>query len=231
MAIVTARVDMSELESLAKRLSNGEVRRAVSRGLNDSIRQGRTVSRKGVGKRYNIPLNQITRSDRGKMLDIGWAKSNSLQARLYASVSESTVLSRFRGTSGGGVTLKRVKDKNKKYRTVMRRGGKNLSQPLTGKKKRLVAVKLLKGGVKKEIDQAFIAKTKSGHVGVFGRGRYTGRGAFNFSKKGGKMQELGAMTLFKAMSSRHVEKEIMDKARSAAPRRIKFWLQRYLGIE
>lgn len=206
-------------------MSQKEARNAIRRGLNDSIRQGRTASRKAIRDRYNIPLNQLTGTGKDRLTKIDWAKVNNLQTGLNANVRKSVKLAKFNGTSGGGGTIKRTKSG-----TVLRRGGKNLSQPLTGKKKRLVTVKLLKGGTKKTIDQAFVVKTKSGHIGVFGRGKYDGTGAFKFADKGGRMQELGSTTLYKAMSSRKVEREIVNKMKEALPRRTKFWLQRQLKL-
>ncbi len=192
MSTIIVHVDDKDLRLLLNRLDAGQADKAMARGLNDSIRQGRTVARKEVRARYNIPLSQLTRTGRASLISVSYAKVGNMEAMIYADVKRSVKLARFAGTSGGGVTLKRTK-----LGTQMRRGGKTLSQPLSGSKKRTVMVRVLKGGARKEIQGAFIAKTKSGHVGVFGRGKYDGSGAFKFAAKGGKMTELGAMTLFR----------------------------------
>lgn len=224
--IISATVDTSELDALMKRATPSQVTYAIRRGLNDSIRQGRTVSRKAARERYNIPLSRLT-SGRADFTRIKWARSNNLEAGLLANTSRSVNLADFQGSTGGGGRIV-----NTRAGRNLRRGRKNLGRPLTGRKAKPVKVRLLKGGTKKQIDGAFVAKMKSGHIGIFGRGWYRGTGSFIFAPKGqkGKFQELGAMTLYKALVNDKVEREIMAKMKSAMPRRTSFWIKRQLGL-
>lgn len=225
MAVIHTRVDTKELEELVSKMAAGRARKAIARGLNDAVRQGRTEARRAVTKRYNIPLKELARTGRASLMRANWASQRDLESQILADVEKSVKLARFSNTSGGGGTLKRTQ-----HGSFLRRGKKTLGKPLTGSKKSKVRVKLLKGGRKKVVEGAFIAKTKSGHIGVFGRGKYDGSGAFKFAKKGGKMTELGAMTLFKALSSKKVEDTIKNKASSALGRRTKYWLEKELGL-
>ena len=225
--MVSATIDTRQLNELLGKVTARQGAVAMSRGLNDAIKQGRTVSKRAVRERYNIPLNRIAGTSRGKMIDIKRAKSTDLNSELLADVTKTVHLIKFAGVSGQGVTLKRTKQGS-----FLRRKGKTVSNPVTKGKRPSVKVKIMKGGARKTIKGAFMAKTKSGHVGVFGRGTYDGTGDFKWAGKGerGKVQELGAMTLYKAMSSTKVQRKIMSTTEAALGRRTKYWLERALGL-
>jgi hypothetical protein len=238
MVSAHVKIDSSDLIALSKRLSNRQAAKAVARGLNDTIKQGRTVARKAITDRYNIPTREIMQS---ALVRISGARVGDLDARLFADAKRSIKLGKFRGTGGQGVTIQRKQDTttgNKKLVSFLKvKGQKNTfrDKPFGGKGRGSnqppVFVQVVKGQGAKLVQHGFIAKLRSGHVGVFGRSfnsyGYKG-GRFNHrDKRQAKwgqpdtpIAEMGTFTLHKAIANRYSERAIVDKMEEALPRRI-----------
>ena len=94
-----------------------------------------------------------------------------------------------------------------------------------------MTVSVVKGAPAKIVKGGFIAKLRSGHVGVFGRSfnsyGYKG-GRFNyrtkrtasFGQSDAPIAEMGTFTLHKAMANRYSERAIVSKMSDALPRRV-----------
>ncbi len=231
MHTVQVKIDTAQIERLAKEAGPKKAGQAIARGLTDAIKQGRTAARSEIRRRYNIPLTTLTRQGRGAMMRIGSAKPANLSAKLFADVKQSIPLAKFAKTSGAGVTVTH----SKKHGTRLKRGRKYVNQPKTTNPRDPVSIEVVKGK-RQTMGRAFIARMKSGHIGVFGRaGGYKG-GNFNYRTKRARstgndtpIVELSAFTLHKAVDNRHTENAIASKMETAAPRRVKFWLERKLG--
>ena len=104
MVSAHVRIDSSDLIALSKRLSNKQAAKAVARGLNDALKQGRTVARKAITDRYNVPTREVMQS---ALVRISGARVGELEAKLFADAKRSIKLGKFKGTGGQGVTVQR----------------------------------------------------------------------------------------------------------------------------
>ena len=238
MVSAHVRIDSSDLISLSKRLTNQQAAKAVARGLNDAIKQGRTVARKAITDRYNVATREVMQSN---LIRISGARVGELEAKLFADAKRSIKLGKFKGTGGQGVTIQRKQttDPNgqKKLVSFLKvKGQKGFASKTFGGNRRgsnqpPVMVQVVKGSPAKQVRGAFIAKLRSGHVGVFGRSfnsyGYKG-GRFNYRNKRERpfgqsdapIAEMGTFTLHKAMANRYSERAIVSKMADALPRRV-----------
>lgn len=240
MVSTNVRIDSSDIVALASKLSNKDAAKAVARGLNDAIKQGRTVAKRSITDRYNIAAREVTGTG-NKLIRINGARVGDLEARLFADAKRTVKLSKFRGVVAQGLKLQRkqAKDANgqKKLVTFLKRGKSFVNRPTyANRTKAQVSVQIVKGK-RTTLPSAFVAKMRSGHVGIFGRSfnsyGYKG-GSFNFRdqrKTGFKwgqsdtpIAEMGVFTLHKAMSNRFSERAIVSKMADALPQRVRFHL-------
>jgi hypothetical protein len=241
MVSTNVRIDSADIVALAAKLSNKDAAKAVARGLNDSIKQGRTVAKRSITDRYNIAAREVTGTG-NKLIRISGARVGDLEARLFADAKRTVKISKFRGVVAQGLKLQRkqAKDANgqKKLVTFLKRGKTFVNRPTyANRTKEAVTVQIVKGK-RTTLPSAFVAKMKStGHVGIFGRSfnsyGYKG-GSFNFRdqrKSGFKwgeadtpIAEMGVFTLHKAMANRFSERAIVSKMADALPNRVRFHL-------
>jgi len=239
MVSAHVRIDSSDLIALSQRLSNQQAAKAVARGLNDALKQGRTVARKAITDRYNVPTREVMHS---ALVRISGARVGQLEAKLFADAKRSIKLGKFTGVSGQGVTVQRRQtiDPNgqKKLVSFLKVKGSRgfTSKPFGGNRRGStlppVTVAVVKGQAAKTVKGGFIAKMSTGHVGVFGRSfnsyGYKG-GRFNyrnkrerpFNESDAPIAEMGTFTLHKAMANRYSERAIVNKMSEALPRRVK----------
>jgi len=227
MANVTVRLDTSDIQRMASEMSRTKFLIAVSRGINDSIKFGRTYAKKEVKRRYNIAPIELSRGGRNDLIPIRLAKRSDLSATVSASVKQNIKLSAFKGVSGAGVKLVRSKDG-----MSMRKGRKSVSSWQTGKGRDKVQIEIVKGN-KVTMDKAFIARMKNGHIGVFGRaGSYSG-GKFTFRKKRESSKsdtpiaELGSMSMNKAIDNGNITNNLNQAVSTNVESRVRYWLDRY----
>lgn len=230
MVSVKITVDTTDLKELLSKMNSNDGAKAVARGLNDSIKQGRTIARKEVKSRYNVAPIELARLGRADLLPIKGATIGNLSAIMSASVRDSIRLSAFKGTTGGSVTLVRNKS------GMQTRKGRKAIPINAGKGRTLVTVELVKGQ-RHTMKHAFVAKMKSGHIGVFGRAGGYRSSNFEFRTKRSTsfgsdtpIAELGSMTIHKTIANRSLESRVIAKMQIVAPERIKFWLMRSLKI-
>jgi hypothetical protein len=239
MVTAHVKIDDSDIVAMAAKLSNRDAAKAVARGLNDAIKTGRTVAKRSITDRYNIAAREVVGTG-NKLIRIGGARVGDLDARLFADAKRSVKLGKFRGVQGQGFRLQRKQtaDPNggKKLATFLKRGKSFVDRPTGQDRQKPVSVQIVKGK-RTTIHGAFIAKTRSGHVGIFGRSfnsyGYKG-GKFNFrNKRQGGFQwgqpdnpiaEMGAFTLHKAMANRHNERAIVQRMAETLPHRVRFHL-------
>jgi len=222
-------IDTSEIRALARRLSPAQVNKAVSQGLNDSIRQGRTVAKKEVTRVYNLPYYRV--SDR-KVLKVDAARTGQLSAKLFASVSPIKLAS-FKGLKGDGISVNKTKSKG----TTLKRGRSKVAGITRPAPRKPVTVSVLKGKTV-SLPNAFIARMKSsGHVGVFqrkkpGRKNYDSAGAFRLRKgRGSRIAPFGqsdrpigslfTFTIHKAIANKRVGPKVINRMESALPNRVR----------
>ena len=244
MVTANVRIDDDDIVALAKALSRKDAVKAVSRGLNDAIKQGRTEAKRAITSRYNIPSREILGTG-NKLMRISGARTGDLSARLFADAKRTVKLGKFRGVVAQGLRLQRkaTKDANgqKKLVTFLKRGKSFVNRPtFANRTKEQVTVRIVKGK-RTTLPSAFVAKLRSGHVGIFGRSfnsyGYKG-GSFNFrdQRKAGfkwgeadtPIAEMGVFTLHKAMANRFNERAIVSKMADALPNRVRFHLTHVL---
>lgn len=244
MVTAHVKIDSADIVALASKLSNKDAAKAVARGLNDAIKQGRTVAKRSITDRYNIAAREVTGTG-NKLIRISGARVGDLEASLFADAKRTVKLSKFRGVVAQGLKLQRkqVKDPNgqKKLATFLKRGKTFVNRPTyANRTKEAVTVQIVKGK-RTTLPSAFVAKMRSGHVGIFGRSfnsyGYKG-GFFNFReqrKTGFKwgeadtpIAEMGVFTLHKAMANRFSERAIVSKMADVLPNRVRFHLTHVL---
>ena len=244
MVSANVKIDSADIVALAAKLSNKDAAKAVARGLNDAIKQGRTVAKRSITDRYNIAAREVTGTG-NKLIRISGARVGDLEARLFADAKRTVKLSKFRGVVAQGLKLQRkqTKDSNgqKKLVTFLKRGKSFVNRPTyANRTKEAVTVQIVKGK-RTTLPSAFVAKMRSGHVGIFGRSfnsyGYKG-GSFNFRdqrKTGFKwgqadtpIAEMGVFTLHKAMANRFNERAIVSKMADVLPNRVRFHLSHAL---
>lgn len=231
--VVKVSVDTTDIRNLVKKMESKQAAYAISRGLNDSLKQGRSEAYRQVRGRYNLPLFEITRN---KAVTLRAARAANLDARLYANVKRSIRLTRFRGVTGDFQRVKRRRVKGGGIQTKLIRGGKEFDSVTRQKKRKETKVKVLKSGQKRVIRGGFLGRTKSGHVSVFGRSvnsKGYKNGDFQWRNKRvnktGADLPIAALTSFtphKALSNKNIEEKVISKMESAVPRRTKYWVER-----
>lgn len=244
MVSANVKIDSADIVALAAKLSNKDAAKAVARGLNDAIKQGRTVAKRSITDRYNIAAREVTGTG-NKLIRISGARVGDLEARLFADAKRTVKLSKFRGVVAQGLKLQRkqAKDANgqKKLVTFLKRGKGYVNRPTyANRTKEAVTVQIVKGK-RTTLPSAFVAKMRSGHVGIFGRSFNSygyKSGSFNFRdqrKSGFKwgqadtpIAEMGVFTLHKAMANRFNERAIVSKMADVLPNRVRFHLSHVL---
>jgi hypothetical protein len=240
MAITTSvKLDTAELQALVNKMTPNRAAYAISRGLNDAIRQGRTVALKAMTNRYNIKRFELTK--RG-MLRMSSAKSSNLTATIYADARHSVSLSKFNGLKGDGLSIirKRSRTEKGKIDTYIKKGRKFQTGITRSKPRTPVSFEVVKGR-RQTLRSGFITKTKSGHVGIFSRstsskgysaGRFQYReGKGSRTKKDGNdtpLAEHYSFTLHKAMANRNTREPIEKRMKTVVPVRVRYWLNREL---
>lgn len=235
MAIITqVKLDTSEIRGLVARLTPKRAAYSISRGLNDALRQGRTVALKSMTDRYNIKRFELTKSG---MLKMSSAKASNLSASIFADVKRSVALSKFNGLKGDGLTItrKRSKLERGKIDTFIKKGRKAQSGVTRNQERTPVSFEIVKGK-RQTLRSGFIAKMKSGHIGVFSRSTssrgYSG-GQFQYREGKGSgganpIAEHYSFTLHKAMANKYTRQPVETKMQSVVPDRVKYWLNREL---
>lgn len=240
MVSANVKIDSSDIIALASKLSKKDAAKAVARGLNDAIKQGRTVAKRSITDRYNIAAREVTGTG-NKLIRINGARVGDLEARLFADAKRTVKLSKFRGVVAQGLKLQRkqTKDSNgqKNLVTFLKRGKSFVNRPTyANRTKEAVTVQIVKGK-RTTLPSAFVAKMRSGHVGIFGRSFNSygyKSGSFNFRdqrKSGFKwgeadtpIAEMGVFTLHKAMANKFSERAIVSKMADVLPNRVRFHL-------
>lgn len=239
---VTVKLDTSEIKALVKQLDAGQAATAISRGLNDSIKLGRTQATREIRDRYNLPLFEIRRKN---WMRLEAARRGDLEAKLFASL-RSVPLSSFKGVSGDLQSLKRTRQKGGGIRTEVVRKKQKFQNIKRSRPRKKVALSIVKNK-KITLDHAFLTRVSAGgsgafHIGVFNRS-YNSKGyaGGSFRRRSGKrvnttfpepdlsIAQLYSFTVHKAMSNRMTEKGVIRKMEDAVPRRTEYWLKRTLG--
>lgn len=239
---VTVKLDTREIESLVKQMDSGQAATAISRGLNDSIRIGRTQATREIRDRYNLPLFEIKRKN---WMRLEAARRGNLEAKLFASI-RSMPLSSFKGVSGDLQSLKRSRQKGGGIRTEVVRKKQKFQNITRSKPRKKVQLSIIKNH-KITLDHAFLTRVSAGdngkfHIGIFNRS-YNSKGYIGgkFRRRSGKrmnttfpesdtpIAQLFSFTVHKAMSNRITEKGVIRKMEDAVPRRTEYWLRRTLG--
>lgn len=239
---ITVKLDTTDIKALVRQMEAGQAATAISRGLNDSIKIGRTQAVREVRERYNIPLFELRRKG---WMRIDAARKNELEAKLFASI-RSMPLSSFKGVSGDMQSLKRSRLKGGGIRTQVVRNREKFQNITRSKPRKKVQLSIIKNK-KITLEHAFLTRVSAGnrgsfHIGVFNRS-YNSKGyaGGEFRRRSGKrlgtkypesdtpIAQLFSFTVHKAMSNRFTEKGVIRKMEEAVPRRTEFWLRRTLG--
>jgi hypothetical protein len=244
MAITTnIKLDTTELRALVSKMQANRAAYAISRGLNDALRQGRTEALKQLTNRYNIARYELTGRN---LLRMTSARSSNLSASIFADAKRSVSISKFRGLRGDGlkVSRKRSKLEKGKINTYLKKGRKFQNSVTRSKPRQAVSFEIIKGK-RQTLKSGFIAQVKAGkngiHTGVFSRSRssrgYVG-GSFQYREgKGSRTKQDGndtpiaehyTFTLHKAMANRYTRGPIDKRMITAAPRRVSYWLNKEL---
>ena len=244
MVSANVKIDASDIIALAAKLNAKDAAKAVARGLNDAIEQGRTEGKRAITNRYNIASREIVGTG-NKLMRIGGARVGDLEAKLFADAKRTVKIGKFRGVIAQGLRLQRkqAQDTNgqKKLVTFLKRGKNYVDRPTAkNRTKEAVTVQIVKGK-RTKLPGAFVAKLSTGHVGIFGRSfnsyGYKG-GAFHFRDGQVKKRawgdpdspiaEMGVFTLHKAMANRNTERQIVGKMERVLPDRVRFHLSHVL---
>jgi hypothetical protein len=193
-----------------------EIPKAVSRAINDSMRQTHTQAKRAVTERYNVFSASVQRKN---LYKIKFASPSTQTATMHVANKQIPIIA-FKG----------VRQDAKETR-VSKKGTSVFSRLKNrGKKTGGVNVQILRGR-KTHIRSAFIATMKSGHVGVFARGEY-GK-PFEWRKrrlqsKGGDtpIQELNTLNVPTAFLNDRVKPNVEKKAQDIFQRRLLHHLNR-----
>jgi hypothetical protein len=216
---------------------------AIARGLNDSLKVGRTVAIKQMTNRYNIPRFELMGSRSG-LIRMTAANRSNLSAAIFADAKRSISISKFRGLKGDGLNITRKRDKSDRSRvnSFIKKGRKFQTGITRSKPRTAVSFEIVKGQ-RKTLKAGFIARMKSGHIGVFSRSQSSkgyAAGAFQYREgKGSRINdpdendtpiaEHYSFTLHKAMANHATRQPIETAMQSRVPDRVKYQLERELS--
>jgi len=238
MALITkVQINTEDVLKLARKATDQQLAKAVARGLNDAIRSGRSKGLSEITKRYNVPRYRV--GSKGK-LKVDGARIGQLTSRLYVSTEPIKVAS-FRGLKGDGisVTKTRLKGTNKTI-AKLKQGRKAVPGISRSRPRQKVSVEIMKGK-RVTFERAFIARMKSGHVGVFerkklGRKNYNSSGQFrsrygkgsritNRDKSDAPIGSLFSFSIAKGFTNKTNGGKILSKVSKQLPKRVKAWLE------
>ena len=242
MALITkVQINTEDVLKLARKATDQQLAKAVSRGLNDAIRSGRSTGLTEITKRYNIPRYRV--ASKGK-LKVEGARIGQLTSRLYVS-AESVKVASFRGLKGDGISVTKTKIKGStKTIAKLKRGRKAVPGITRSRPRQKVSVEILRGK-RVTFNRAFIARMKSGHVGVFERKKlgsknYDSSGRFrsrygkgsritNRNKSDAPIGSLFSFSIAKGFTNKTNGAKIISKVSKQLPKRVKAWLQMELA--
>lgn len=184
MIKVDTHIALKAINKMAAELKPRQVAAAISRSINRTLTHERTVSKKLVRQKYNMPSDVVDN------FSIFTANHGNLTGKLAAS-SKAIPLHRFNPTfttSGYSAKIKRNKD-GSTSKAVKQRSGR--PPKITG-----VQLTIIKGN-KQNLNYAFI--TKGGAKPVFARGVYAGKG-FSFGKSRLPITKLQTTSLYQAIA-------------------------------
>ncbi|WP_153799061.1 phage tail protein [Foetidibacter luteolus] len=208
---------IKDFKDLGKQLSQKQLAKGLSRAINRSMMQGRTVARRKVASIYNIPQRALTES-----VALKASTSNTLTAYIQAGAKTlplttfapqfDTPTKSLRVTKRGEM---RVRDRTRK--------GKNTGNG--------VSFEIYKGK-RERLPFAFMTpKIKS----VFGRGKYASRGFERRNKrvknKGNDLpiQSLSSVSVHTAVINKSSLSAIQSKVADVLPRELQHELNYRLG--
>lgn len=176
-------------EELSPRLFN----QAVSRALNESILQGRTVGRSAVKEIYNIPQRYVGG------INIRKATPITLTSKLYAStipIPMDAFSPRFK-TASKSFTITRRGEQRTKERSTKRKG------QAAG-----VSIEVIKG--KREVIP-FAFMIEGGRPRVFARGKYRTGSSYGFVQRNKRVNKSGSDIPVKPLLSVTVHAAVINK--------------------
>lgn len=180
---------------MADQLKPKQVASAISRSINRTLVHERTVSKKLVRARYNMPPEAVNN------FSLRNANPASLTGKMAAS-SNAISLSKFNPSFiTGSYAAKITRSKGNTAKTVKQRSGRK--PKITG-----VTLTIIKGQ-KQTLNYAFISQ--GGAKPVFARGVYAGKG-FSFGKKRLPISPLKTVSLYQAIAGQATRDDLNKDA-------------------
>lgn len=187
--------------------------RAIAMGLNETMARVNTVAKREIRARYNIENAAI---DRKGLTQVKKASGRALAVAL--SVRNSNVpLIAFKGIQQGA-TQAQVKRTGTTLRKKVKGKWQAVGTPAGKKGDGGTKVEIVKGRSRR-IPSAFLQAMKNGHIGVFGRGKYS-KGKFNWrtgrnsdKRNDLPINELGTMTFHNQYVNKHIEPKLNKVAK------------------
>jgi len=186
---------LKALNEMANQLKPKQVASAMSRSINRTLVHERTVSKKLVRSRYNMPSEAINN------FNLHTANPSSLTGKMAAS-SKAISLARFNPSFiTGSYSAKISRSKGNISKAVKLRSGRK--PKVTG-----VTLTIIKGQ-KQTLNYAFISQ--GGAKPVFARGVYGGKG-FSFGKSRLPISALKTVSLYQAIAGVAVRDDLNKDA-------------------
>lgn len=197
------KVDTKEIDNLKKRLSKSKIASATRMALNDSIRKGKTETKRAIVGIYNFKPSRIDDRDRKKGLSLKLATNSNLSAEVDAGhvpINLSEASPKYKGITVAN-QVKYKKGKAQKGKAFKRSTGQ-------------ISVEVLKGQ-RKVIGSAFTigigTNAKSGNQfatsAIFARGK-RGKPKFSFGKKRYPIDSLSMPSVATAALNVHAKEKV-----------------------
>lgn len=200
------------IKTLQKQLKPAvkEVPKAISRAINDSMRQTHTQAKRAVTERYNIFSAAVQRK---QLYKIKFSSPNTQTATMHVANKQIPIIA-FKGVRQDAKETRVSKEGTTVFSRLKNKG----------KTTKGVNVTILKGK-KTHIRSAFIATMKNGHVGVFARGQYGKPFEFRNKRLGKRgndnpIQELNTLNVPTAFLNNRVKPNVEKKAQDIFQRRL-----------
>jgi hypothetical protein len=190
IAIKVKKLDTKELDTLKKQLSKSQVANATRMALNDSIRKGKTETKRSITEMYNIKPSLIDYSDRKKGLSTKLATKSNLSAEVDAGhipISLSEANPQFKSV----VVASQVKYKNgkaKKGKNVKRSVGQISIEIIKGQRKIISSAFAIGIGTNATTGKQFTTPA------IFARGK-RGKPTFQFGKSRYPIDSLSTVSI------------------------------------
>ena len=193
-----------KITALKKQLSKQQIASATRMALNDSIRKGKTETRRSITEIYNIKASRINDANKGKGLSLKLASKTNLSAEVDAGhipISLSEANPKYKGRVVAN-TVKYRKGKAVKGKSVKRSTGQVSIEIVKGQRKIISSAFTIGLGTHSDTGNKFATSA------IFARGK-KGKPTFKFGKKRYPIDTLSTISVATAALNVKAKEKVM----------------------